>query len=238
MQTAFQSPQSIVWRWPYILRLISPEYDPLRYTVCRSQKPESRLRGDKSIPGAFESLLNTFWQKVLKRKIFGGGRISGALRCRLNFPTSKIRNGRGTENLIMTFDLPNPSPLVDVNFVRVCRRIPADEVLRLADYELVWVWNVSIDSRNGARELRFWINSVVCPQMTARQTLNGVLCQLLPQSRPTLRGSEVGQLLLVGRDSVARLARILNAPLVNRTWHFKREMLFAWMKERYVGGMN
>lgn len=126
--------------------------------------------------------------------------------------------------------------LVDCNFVRLCRRITPDEIQRLMDYELVWVWDIGKPGSR-YRELRFWLPCVVTPQMCARLTLNEVLSRLLPESRQTLWSAEVAQLLLMDRNAVSRLARRLDAGLVNRTWQFKREALTRFLTERYIGGM-
>jgi hypothetical protein len=67
--------------------------------------------------------------------------------------------------------------------------------------------------------------------------LEEVLCRLLPQSRQALWGAEVGQLLLLSRPALARLARMLGASLVNRTWQFRREALIGFLRERHIGGM-
>jgi hypothetical protein len=130
-----------------------------------------------------------------------------------------------------------PAALVDTNFVRLVRRMDADGIAALVECGgIKWVWNISLAPR--VREMRFLMAEIITPQMTARLTLDEVLDRLLPRSRRMFWAREVGQLLLLARNTVAKLARRLGATQKNRSFQFSRTSLVAWLRERWLGGFR
>ncbi|HLX69444.1 MAG TPA: hypothetical protein VKV04_07445 [Verrucomicrobiae bacterium] len=146
--------------------------------------------------------------------------------------------GVGRQTMI---ELPiNPATsLVDLNFVRLVRRIPYDEISRQIDSgKFIFVWDVSARGETGLRQFRFYLPEVVTPQMTARLSHEEVMERILPSARNFFWSAEIGQLLLLSRVTTSQLARQLKARLVNRTFKFPRENLTAWLRRRWLGGGN
>jgi len=139
----------------------------------------------------------------------------------------------------LTFPDFHAGGLVDVNFVRLVRRVDAEAVAAMVDCgKIIWAWDISIRGRSRTRVWRFWLNEICTPQMTARLTVDEVLDRILPPSRTWYWAKEVGQLLLLARNTIAALARQLGATMKNRSFQFSRARLVAWLRERWVGGIN
>lgn len=131
----------------------------------------------------------------------------------------------------------NPAAsLVDLNFVRLVRRIDTEEISAQIDCgKLIFVWDVSATCAMRKRQLRFYLPEVVSPQFTARLRHDEVMQKILPPTRQNFFAAEVGNLLLLSRNSLAALARQLEARLIDRTFKFSRESLVTWLTSRWLG---
>ena len=142
--------------------------------------------------------------------------------------------------MIATSPLPvsNRSALVDTSFVRLVRGCDADRVSAMVDDgTLRWVWNISPQPQaQGIRELRFWVNEILAPQMTARLELNETLNQILPPTRRFFRATELAQLLLVCRGTANRIIRQIGGIIQERSLRVERESLVRFLTQRWIGG--
>jgi len=125
---------------------------------------------------------------------------------------------------------------LDVNGVRALRGLTADKVKELVDEgKFFYVFDLG-RKENGIRHLRFWVHEVVNPSGFAGMPLPEVIAKILPVSRGTFSGSEIGQWFLVSRPTVKRIGVECQGKVSScRVLTIPRAPLAAFLSRRWVG---
>ena len=101
-------------------------------------------------------------------------------------------------------------PLVDVNGVRLAKRIDTQSVERAAD-QMLWCWDIAAHTGRGQRKrtLRFLIREVNEPggDGVVMQTFNQVIERMLGTERAEWSVTEISNLLMCSKEHVYALLR-------------------------------
>ena len=126
---------------------------------------------------------------------------------------------------------------VDMNAVRAARGATTDKIKALVDSGgLLWVFNIGRSpGESHPRQLRFWLPEVLDAGAVADLTLAAVIDRILPPTRQTFNGSELGQWFMVSKPTVQRLGRQLAGTVQNRLWRVERQAVATFLKARWIG---
>jgi len=125
---------------------------------------------------------------------------------------------------------------LDVNGVRAARGISANKVCELVESgKLLWVFDVGQMRGKKKRALRFWAQEIVDAGAVAKLKLDDVISKILPVSRRSFNGAEIGQWFLVSRPTVQRIGSETRSGVKSRLLHVRRDSLAEFLRKNWLG---
>lgn len=123
---------------------------------------------------------------------------------------------------------------VDINTLRISHGIRGDKVKEFVESgDLLWVFDLG---QHSLRNLRFWLPEILNPAAVTNLKLEEVISKILPVSRPTINGSEIGHWFLVDRSTVKQIGAKCRGTVTNKRFlTVPRDSLAGYLRRRWIG---